>query len=246
MSNEPDKFKIFEAHAKDGYANAQETIRFVDTKAGALIGLVTILTGFPVLVAQWVLDKEASHPFSFQNLYTTHPKTSACLFFCLFGSLICGLISLYCALDAITARPTSHKVKKCRKIRATVLFPINGGTKDTAYLVRAAREGMTNRDVALEYGAQLVRVGSILNKKIKYLRCSVSCFKAQLGFIILCAGAAIILFVYGNIFSEQHTETKEATSSLTTKAIAEQGNVDAVVYFTLPDHGRVSQRGQAE
>ena len=205
MSEEArDKHESLQEHASVGYANAQETIRFLDTKAGALIGLVTIVTGLPLLVMQWILDKDDSNALCLSSLQGNHPILTNILAVILFAGLAAGVTSLWCALEVTIARPASHKRKSCKhacskhhshKRRASILFPVGGTYNDRAYILRKASTGLTTNEINREFGAQLLRVGNITGKKVRYLRNAVKAFQVQLALNVICLGACFVAYV---------------------------------------------------
>lgn len=218
------KHEAFQEHAAVGYANAQETIRFLDTKAGALIGLVTLVTGLPLVIIQWILDKDDTSPVCLSSLQGNHPILTNTLAVILFAGLAAGVVSLWNALEVTVARPASHK-RKSREItcskhhshkrRANVLFPVGDHYNDRAYILRKSYNGLTTSEVNQEFGSQLIRVGNITGKKIRYLRNAVCAFKFQLVLNVVCLGACFVAYVV-MLTAQIGSETKSKNNQTTT------------------------------
>lgn len=192
-------------HAAAGYTNVQETIRFVDTKAGVLTGLAAVITGFPVFAMQWLADREPESAPTLSDLIERYPAIMTTWICLLVAGMACGCISLWLALDATTARPPSAKVlakgQRCRratsrKRRTTVLFPVGSRYGDAKYVLQNLREGMTACAINKEYARQLLRVGSILERKMRKLRRAVAWFQIQLLVYGLVCVSCVGLFFY--------------------------------------------------
>src|SRR4051794_8119336 len=65
-------------HAKDGYKNSQEVIRFVDTKTAVITGLSTLIAGSLVAILKWSIESDAEA--NLQLLARGHP----CIAFCFY------------------------------------------------------------------------------------------------------------------------------------------------------------------
>jgi len=95
-------------HAKAAYANAQDVIKFVDTKTGVLTGVLTITTGIPLAIFHFVVSQkseEAATIFRWLHQSGAIAKilvyvsaTTMCLGF------VFGVISLLAATSGLMAR----------------------------------------------------------------------------------------------------------------------------------------------
>lgn len=177
-------------HAKAAYANAQETIRFMDTKAGALTGLSTIVTGLPILVLQWITEQQSVDGSRWQisSLVECHPIILPVLSVVLGAGAFSGVVSLWFALDCISARLPS------KRRRPTVLFPMVGDLGSRSAIVRKLRNGLTHASILDEYKTQILRVGFILSQKALALSRAMRWFKLQMAFYGL--GAFCFMQVY--------------------------------------------------
>jgi hypothetical protein len=237
--------ELFQEHAAVGYANAQETIRFLDTKAGALIGLVTLVTGLPLVITQWILDKDDTSPFCLSSLQGNHPILTNSLAVILFAGLAAGVTSLWCALEVTIARPASHKRKPCKhacskhyshKRRANVLFPAGGSYNDRAYILRKASAGLTAIEINREFGTQLLRVGNITGKKVRYLRNAVKAFQVQLALNVVCLGACFLAYVVmltAQMGSQSKSRNKQ-TPLIPAQAVATASEVPPLQLVAVP------------
>src|ERR1017187_10623174 len=75
-------------HAKDGYENSQEVIKFVDTKTAVITGLNTLIGGSLVALLKWSIESEEDSHATLPELASFHPCTDACSFFLVDGLLI--------------------------------------------------------------------------------------------------------------------------------------------------------------
>ena len=177
-------------HAKTAYTNVQENIRFVDTKAGALTGLATLITGLPVLVLQWITTEQSTEntQWHIANLADCHPIVLPLVSLIFAGGIACGVLSLWLALDCTTARPPSKKGK------TTVLFPLAADMSNRFRIIRRLKNGMSDPEIAKEYQTQLLRVGFILAKKSCKLRRAVKWFQVQMA--LYGAGAIGLTWIY--------------------------------------------------
>src|SRR5689334_6538588 len=60
-------------HAKDGYKNSQEVIKFVDTKTAVITGLNTLIVGSLVSLLKWSIESEKGSHATLPELAFVHP-----------------------------------------------------------------------------------------------------------------------------------------------------------------------------
>ena len=173
-------------HARDGYAQVQEVIRFVDTKAGVLLGLVVLVTLVPVHAVQWIAGDA-------ERLKACIELSRVWLFSAwgIFGLSVAGLVlgeaSLWMAMECVAPRGRGPA-------KASVLFPVTTDAKELANIGRKLKRGMTAGDILGEYEDQLKRSGMILAIKMRRLGWAAFCFKMQMAAYV---GASIwALLVY--------------------------------------------------
>lgn len=164
-------------HAKAGYANAQEVIRFIDTKAGAVIGLATLTMGVPVVTFQWLASQNGWSDFSFHAL--TRQSHWPCTVAAIAGGfgMIFGVLVIISALLVLRAR------SPFKKSHITVLFPMYDAKTHITRAHRVfskIRSGMSRKEVAREYEMQIRRVGAILDEKACRLNIATKWYTAQL------------------------------------------------------------------
>ena len=164
-------------HAKAGYANAQDVIRFLDTKTGAVMGLVTLSIGLPMLFGQWLAGLGEGSQFSLRALM------AGSRLLCEISAGIAGLgftagaVALLYCLHGLNARTPFGRGK------VPILFPMFDPTGKTNAAHRSfarLRRKITNEEIIAEYEMQLRRTGSILHEKMRCLRFAVRCVEFQI------------------------------------------------------------------
>src|SRR5262249_8325550 len=108
------------SHAKAGYQNAQDVIKFVDTKTAVITGLSTVTAGFLFATLKWSIESDGvSRPRLYQ---VTVPHACAALFFYLLVvlSLLSLLVCLAAAVWSVIARARPRNLENA----FTILFPI--------------------------------------------------------------------------------------------------------------------------
>lgn len=181
-------------HAKAGYANSQEVIRFLDTKAGALIALATGAIAFGVLTVKWFLELGATSSLSVAWFVQNSPHL-----FCFAACAVClgvlvGAIAIWCCLHSLNARPP--KFDRAHGKRPPILFPLFN-PKDRTQLRSAhrsfarLRRPLHGREIAAEYELQLRRIGTILHEKVCCLRSAVRFIEGQLILYVVALGLIV-------------------------------------------------------
>ena len=160
-------------HAKDGYHNAQDIIKFIDAKTGAVTGLVTLTIGgaWGIIAFYFDLNADARNIIaSFAPIYIPGIFIGT--------SLLVGVIALAFSMLSLIARgPTAD---------ATVLFPYVPPDEESNrdYYWQLSQE-MSQTQILNEYRIQVHTVGVILSKKIKWHRIAVWLLLVQLGVMAL-------------------------------------------------------------
>jgi len=181
------------AHAKAGYKNAQEVIKFVDTKAAVITGLSTVTAGFLLATLKWSIE---SHGVSRPRLYqVTATHTCAAVFFYVFVvlSLLSLLVCLAAAVWSVIARSRPRNLENA----FTILFPIYR-RRDATQACRTFErklKGMSKSDILTEYEDQLRIVGMILGKKLKHIRISCIAILVQMTSLSIALGLLTYMYV---------------------------------------------------
>lgn len=188
------------AHLQEGYRNAQETIRAIDTKVSILTGLSV----FALTAVGGVLGSAGSclgdHPEYFR-LMATAPLTlltlGAVLAIAAVVSLILGITCIILCLGALRAR---SRLNGLSALDATVLFPclpargrlsiaewFNTHRPAKDYYDRIITGDLRTHDLQKEYHDQILNVAAILGEKM-------DCFgRASLWFRNQMISAGIVL-----------------------------------------------------
>jgi len=154
-------------HAKAGYKNSQEIIRFLDSKCGAVIGLVTLVTSLPFVIFKWIAEQKPDSPWCLGTLAKDSPKLWwIAAGFAVLG-VASGLIALLTALHGLRARSRSGGGP------TPILFPMldpNKNLVDATQSFSRLQAGLSYADIVHEYEGQLLNVGMILHAKAQHLR----------------------------------------------------------------------------
>src|ERR1044071_91450 len=59
-------------HAKEGYRNTQDVIKFVDTKTAVVTGLSTLAAGALVTVVKWVIEADGESRANMTQIAESH------------------------------------------------------------------------------------------------------------------------------------------------------------------------------
>jgi hypothetical protein len=170
-------------HLRASHANVQDVIKFVDTKTGALTGLVTLILTFPFLLARYFTGDNFDLA-KWKNPFPAHPDFPTVALIVLSVSLLGGIASICCSLTSLVARPPSRwiKPKNSQKDQFCILFPFY-----TPKQAPAAHEyfskivsGLTQKELLIEYQHQAEQLGSIVERKIRWHRRAALLLRVQL------------------------------------------------------------------
>ena len=189
-------------HAKTGYQNAQDVIKFMDTKFGAVAGLSILLCGFQLKSLASFLQLPESTQAAVRALLESHTAELQVLVLCAAASLISGVACIVCAISGVMARAprdtprwlkilasigfASHLPKR-KKYKHTVLFPFWTDSDMAVRSFRRISRGMTHKEISAEYVSQLWNLGAILQKKIALVRWAAHALVAQMIFLVAAA-----------------------------------------------------------
>lgn len=178
-------------HAETGYKNAQDIIKFMDTKSGVIAGFAFVGIGFVLQVAKEFLSIPTEMRSLVIDQFKSHPVWAYVIFAIALVSLAAGVACVWCVVRCVTARPP-HITSN---LKHTFLFPFYG-TKSRdldcamAYYAKV-KIGLTAAEIAAEYEIQLLNVGAILCKKITWHRRAANAFLLQLA-LLTTAGAVFL------------------------------------------------------
>jgi hypothetical protein len=107
-------------HARASYANAQDVIKFVDTKTTVLTGIVTITTGIPLVILRYVLLEKAAQSLAVTQWYSRAPTLGRYAFIAavilLAIGFVFGLLSLLASTNGLMARTPRKARDKQRSL----------------------------------------------------------------------------------------------------------------------------------
>jgi len=183
------------AHAQASYANCQDIIKFIDTKTGVIIGLVTLLLGLPLLVVKWLLEQESGALISITAITEQSPLRSIVSLVILIFGIGAELLALINGAWVLLARPSDTRAGTV--ILFPMFDPVKAKLEATESLMRLHR-GLATTDILLEYEVQLYRLGQILHEKVRHLRRSIWCFAFGITLYVIALGLLFIAYIGTN------------------------------------------------
>jgi hypothetical protein len=178
------------AHAKAGYQNAQEVIKFVDTKTAVVTGLSTLTAGLLLAVLKWSIEADGVSRPNLNQLTAGHSCVAVSFYIFVVLSFLGALACLSAAVWSVIARARPRNLENA----FTILFPIYR-RRDAVAACKAFEQklkGMSRSEIINEYEDQLRIVGMILGQKLYHIRISCIALLAQ----IACLGVAAGLLTY--------------------------------------------------
>jgi hypothetical protein len=138
------------------------------------------------------LDKTIQN--SIVDAFNLHPICATILFgFCVV-SIGLGIISLWLVVKCVAPRAPRIGVR----LKHSMLFPMYHEGQEIAqareHFAKLER-GLTQKEIAGEYEAQLLNLGAILQKKMQYQRWAANAFLGQL-LLISLSGAILFIYTY--------------------------------------------------
>jgi hypothetical protein len=179
-------------HAKEGYRNTQDVIKFVDTKTAVVTGLSTLAAGALVTVVKWVIEADGESRANMTQIAESHPCLAPWFYAFVSLSLASALFCVGAAVWSVIARSRPKHLEN----RFTVLFPIYR-YRDRHAACRTIEEklrGMTPADMLSEYEDQLRIVGMIAGKKLKHIR--FACFGLLTQLLCFVIAGVLLTMMY--------------------------------------------------
>lgn len=164
------------AHLKAGYDNSQSVVRFLDTKASAVIAVIPViivaLTALFGVVKDWARWERAftsEHACTLWIMLTVTAIVAVAL-------LVTAISAIVSAFRAITPRDTGT-------VKPSILFPFAKAYEypppDDSFASRVAffKDSAKRPDVLEDYERQLVRMSQIVSQKLIYVNDAVKYLK---------------------------------------------------------------------
>lgn len=179
-------------HAKEGYKNAQEVIKFVDTKTAVVTGLSTLIGGSLVAVLKWSVESEKNSHATLQHLAEYHPWVVQWFYILVATCFAAMFVCIAAAVWSVIARARPRRLEN----RFTLLFPIykQRDEKAACEVLSNKLRGISKEQILLEYEDQLRIVGMILGKKLKHVR--IACIALLVQLVLFVFAVAILSFLY--------------------------------------------------
>lgn len=189
-SHQPLSSDQINAHLSASYNNSQSTVRFLDTKAAAIIGCVPVLLGIIAALFNWLKN----HYIHGKVECTTSQDITVLLYLGVSALVLIYISSraVHEAFSALTPRDTGNA-------EPSVLFPFNGpGFKSRLELF--THNSATETDICYDYHRQILRMGEIVEQKIKHTSRAIRRTQHLLIAAVICVSIAIV-FVGCNALS---------------------------------------------
>lgn len=183
----------FHSHLQDGYRNAQETIRAMDTKVSILTGLSVFALTAVGGVMGTVMNCIVEHPAYFRAAVAAPAyllRTACLLALSTVASLLLGMACIVSCVGTLRAR---NRISDLTDLPATILFPHlpSRGRLTTAqwldthqpakqYYDRIASRVFTTEDLQKEYHDQILNVAAILGEKVVHFQRATHWFRYQM------------------------------------------------------------------
>jgi hypothetical protein len=163
-----------------GYATAQETIKFLDTKVGIITGVSTALSGFLIAWGKWSVEAKADSAANLITAANQNEVYAICLAALFIGNLIATYLCITAAIRTVIARSKPGT-------EVLVLFPSHPKAQTAIARETLARKlkGMSQTEVLHEYQKQLQAVGQILGEKLRAHRWACVALLGQVSTVIL-------------------------------------------------------------
>lgn len=177
------------AHARAGYSNAQDIIKFIDTKSGVVTGLVTVSLGLPFLVIQWLAEQETDAFLNLEQIAKRSQWLAGISMALLILGIGAGLFALLKSLSGLLPRSPAARMD------VTILFPMFHPTRNKRKALKSLTRltaGLSQKEVLREYEIQLFRVGQILHEKTQLLHQTGKWFGWQVGLYFLSLACLLV------------------------------------------------------
>jgi hypothetical protein len=172
--------------AQTGYKNAQDLIRFIDTKSSFLTGGSVLCLGFAFQLLKYIRELPTQQQVQLTKFFQDCPLCSMCMQSLGVLSLLFGVLCVWSCVFSLVGRNPIH-------IRHSLLFPFFSGTAAEHTYCQKVAVGMTEAEVAEEYKNQIFNIGIILQRKIKRHRWAAWMFLVQIA-VLTTAGIVFIAF----------------------------------------------------
>lgn len=189
-------------HLAAGYSNSQSVVRFLDTKATAVVGIVPIILGALAGITSWILGDA-----DWLN-YMWDAEWSNC-YWVVHVLLVVGtlLLCIVTAVGAVWKAMHALSPRDNGKARPSILFPYIpyrkhsdgvGGTHPFLQRVDLFVSEVSQKDELDDYRSQLIRMGEIVAEKHSAVQHSI-CWLSRLlvgalTYCVLLAGLRILLY----------------------------------------------------
>ncbi len=214
-------------HARAGYANAQEVVRFVDSKSAILTGVITVTTGIPFALLQVLVSSESPRIDKLIALSSSYLWAVGTATILVAMGILCGALSLLSSTSGLMARqpasPGSREMGLPKQLftfligkllglvgRAQLptgftgditslfpLFPPHRVAEAQARFSRLALGQYDRSEILAEYAYQLGSIGRIIDIKIERNKDSVRWFELQAVCYGLGALATVTVLFFG-------------------------------------------------
>jgi len=203
-------------HLSAGYANSQATVRFLDTKASAVVGIVPVVMGLLFVAVRWLTGltptTTATEIFGVRVVVIWFVASG----FVVVAMLVAGAMALAGAFKCLIPR-------KPRDSKSSVLFPhrvsdTTEGADTMADRIRLFTGQPEKRDLLDDYEWQLDRMATIVGQKMSAVQSAVRCIRS---FLVLAAVVAGFILAYGAATATNHLASRSETPTVSAGMAAE-------------------------
>lgn len=174
-------------HVEIGYKNAQDIIKFLDTKSGVIAGFAFAGIGFILQSLKEIIALKDPVKSALLSMFGQYSYPTCLLFSATIVSLFAGVASIWCVVRCVTARPP----EKVSKLQHTFLFPFCDKISAAQEYYKRIHTGIDLAGVADEYEHQILNVGSITCKKITWNRRAANFFLVELILLVIAVASGL-------------------------------------------------------
>ncbi len=195
------------AHFSAGYNNSQSVVRFLDTKAAAVLGAVPVLLGILAAIFTWLEDFSEWHRVITLDGLWLGIACGGSLLVIVATLFIFAWLTVKAAFNAILPRDTSEALP-------SLIFPFEAPGFESR--VSVFTDEPAQSDAIEDYRRQVLRMSQIVPKKFFWVNCAIRRLKGMFFF----TGLTLVVMLLTAITSTAIAQYKSAEPGAPTRSSA--------------------------